>query len=266
MTGRLDGRVAVIVGAGQTVGETIGNGRATSLRFAQEGARLLLVDRDETSLEVTADRVRAGGGEARTLVANVATDDAPDQIVSAALEAFGGFEILHNNVGIGAGDGPPHRLSDEAYDLIMDVNLRAMWRTCRAAVPVLRASGNGAIVNISSLAAIGAAGNLTAYKLSKAGVNALTQNLALTNAKHGVRANAIMPGFIDTPMAVDDAARARGVDRSAYAGFRAGMVPLGRQGTAWDVANAALFLASDEAQFITGAILAVDGGMSSNVG
>jgi NAD(P)-dependent dehydrogenase (short-subunit alcohol dehydrogenase family) len=148
----------------------------------------------------------------------------------------------------------------------MDVNLRAMWRTCRAAVPALRASGNGAIVNVSSLASIAAAGSLTAYKLSKAGVNALTQNLAVTNAKHGVRANAILPGFIDTPMAVDAAARALDTERSALADLRASMVPLGRQGTAWDVANAALFLASDEAAFITGVLLLVDGGQAARVG
>jgi NAD(P)-dependent dehydrogenase (short-subunit alcohol dehydrogenase family) len=121
-------------------------------------------------------------------------------------------------------------------------------------------------VNISSLAAIAAAGNLTAYKLSKAGVNALTQNLALTNAKHGVRANAVMPGYIDTPMGVDAPAHASGTDRSAYAESRASRVPLGRQGTAWDVANAALFLASDEAAFVTGVVLAVDGGQAARVG
>jgi NAD(P)-dependent dehydrogenase (short-subunit alcohol dehydrogenase family) len=173
---------------------------------------------------------------------------------------------LHNNVGIGAGDGPPHHLSDEAYDRIMDVNLRSMWRTCREAVPVLRRSEHGAIVNVSSLAAIAAAANLTAYKLSKAGVNALTQNLALSNAKHGLRANAIMPGFVDTPMGVDDAARALGIDRDDYASARAAMVPMRRQGTAWDVANAAVFLASDESAWITGVVLPVDGGQSARVG
>ncbi|MBS1838349.1 MAG: SDR family oxidoreductase, partial [Actinobacteria bacterium] len=123
-----------------------------------------------------------------------------------------------------------------------------------------------AIVNVSSLASIAGATNLTAYKLSKAGVNALTQNLALSGAKHGVRANAVLPGFIDTPMAVDAAAEALGVDRGDYAAARAALVPLGRQGTAWDVANAALFLASDEAAFITGVCLAVDGGQSARIG
>lgn len=227
---------------------------------------LVLVDREPDSLDETAEMCRAEGAEVRTVVADIATDDGPTSVVSAALDAYGRLDVLHNNVGIGAGDGPPHHLSDEAFDRIMDVNLRALWRTCREAVPALRASRGGAIVNVSSLASIAAAGNLTAYKLSKAGVNALTQNLAITNAKYGVRANAILPGFIDTPMAVDAAARALGAERSQVADFRAEAVPMGRQGTAWDVANAALFLASDEAAFITGVMLAVDGGQSARVG
>ena len=263
---RLADRVAVVVGAGQTAGETVGNGRATAVTFAREGARLVLADRDPTSLEETAALAREAGATVTTVVADVAGDDGPERIVAAAVDSFGGIDVLHNNVGIGAGDGPPHHLADDVYDRIMDVNLRAMWRTCRAAVPLLRASTAGAIVNVSSLASIAAAGNLTAYKLSKAGVNALTQNLALTNAKHGVRANAILPGFIDTPMAVDAAARALDTDRASVAGARAAAVPLGRQGTAWDVANAALFLASDEAAFITGILLLVDGGQGARVG
>lgn len=263
---RLRDRVAVVVGAGQTPGATIGNGRAVAITFARQGAPLLLVDRDEASLEETAALARAEGVEVVTAAVDVASDDGPARIVAVAREAFGRIDVLHNNVGIGLGDGPPHHLADDAYDRIMDVNLRAMWRTCRAVVPVLRETGGGTIVNISSLAAIAAAGNLTAYKLSKAGVNALTQNLALTNAKHGIRANAIMPGFIDTPMGVDAPARSVEVDRDAYADMRAGMVPLGRQGTAWDVAHAALYLASDEATFVTGVVLAVDGGQAARVG
>lgn len=263
---RLEGRTAVIIGAGQTPGETIGNGRATAITFAREGARLLLVDREPGSLEETAAACREHGASVESFVTDIASDTGPADVVRAAVDRFGGFDVLHNNVGIGAGDGPPHHLDDNIYDQIMDVNLRAMWRTCREAVPVLREGGRGSIVNVSSLASIAAAGNLTAYKLSKAGVNALTQNLAVTNAKYNVRANAILPGFIDTPMAVDEAARARGLDRAAVADFRAAAVPLGRQGTAWDVANAALFLASDEAAFITGILLCVDGGQSARVG
>ena len=264
---RLAGRVAIVVGAGQTPGETVGNGRAAAITFAREGARLLLADRDAESLAETAALTEAEGAEVATVVADISQTDDPDHIVQAAVDAYGGVGILHNNVGIGsAGDGTPQRLTDDAFDLIMNVNLRAMWRTCRAAVPLLRQSEHGAIVNISSLAAIASAGNLTAYKLSKAGVNALTQNLAITNAHHGVRANGIMPGFIDTPMAVDQVARVLDADRAAVASFRASSVPLGRQGTAWDVANAALFLVSDEAAFITGVVLPVDGGQAARVG
>jgi NAD(P)-dependent dehydrogenase (short-subunit alcohol dehydrogenase family) len=225
-----------------------------------------LVDRDGDSLEETAALARTEGASVVTLQVDVASNDGPAEIVRAALDAYGGVDILHNNVGVGVGDGPPHHLKDDDYDRIMNINLRAMWRTCRSAVPVLRNSDHGAIVNISSLAAVGAAGNLTAYKISKAGVNALTQNLAVTNAKYGVRANAIMPGFIDTPMAVDESARLRDVDRSVVADARSAMVPLRRQGTAWDVANAAWFLASDAAAFITGVVLLVDGGQGALVG
>jgi len=264
--GRLAGKVAVVVGAGQTPGATIGNGRATAVLFAREGADVLLVDRDEASVRETQRLILDEGGQAEVVRADIAAEDGPTTVVEAAVAAFGRIDVLHNNVGIGAGDGPPHHLTDEAFDRIMDVNLRALWRVCKAAVPVLRQSDAGAIVNVSSLAAIASAGNLTAYKISKAGVNALTQNLALTNARHGVRANAIMPGFIDTPMAVDAPAQALGVERAEYAGRRADHVPLGRQGTAWDVAHAALFLASDEAQFVTGVVLAVDGGQSALVG
>lgn len=271
--GRLVGRTAVVVGAGQTVGETIGNGRAVALTFAREGARLVLVDRDPVSLAETAAHAATAAGEAGhdlpppvEVVVDITATEGPAALVDAAVDAFGGFDVLHNNVGIGAGDGPPHQLSDDAYDRIMDVNLRAMLRTCRAAVPVLRAQERSAIVNVSSLASIAGATNLTAYKISKAGVNALTQNLALSGAKHGMRANAILPGFIDTPMAVDAAAEVLGIDRAEYASARASLVPLGRQGTAWDVANAALFLASDEAAFITGVCLAVDGGQAARIG
>jgi len=263
MTGKLDGRVAVVVGAGQTPGANIGNGRATAITFAREGARLVLVDRDRERAEATAADIDGG---TVVVVADISSDDGPDAVVAAAVEAFGGIDILHNNVGVGVGDGPPHRLTDDAYDRIMDVNLRSLWRMCRAAIPTLRRSDHAAIVNVSSLAAIASATNLTAYKISKAGVNALTQNLALSNAKYGVRANAIMPGFVDTPMGVDAAAEAMGIDRDDYAAGRAAMVPLGRQGTAWDVANAALFLASDDGGWITGVVLPVDGGQSIKIG
>jgi NAD(P)-dependent dehydrogenase (short-subunit alcohol dehydrogenase family) len=257
----------VIVGAGQTPGATIGNGRATALRFAQEGAHLLLVDRDDASVKETQAMVLDAGGRAEIAVADIAAPEGPTRVRERALEALGRIDILHHNVGIGAGDNTPTKLTDEAWDLIIDVNLKAMWRTCKEIVPVMREQNGGAIVCVSSLAAVAAAGSITAYKISKAGVNALVHSLAITNARYGIRVNAIMPGFIDTPMGVDAPAAAFAVSREEYARGRDAMVPLrNRQGSAWDVANAALFLASDEAAFITGALLPVDGGQSAKVG
>jgi NAD(P)-dependent dehydrogenase (short-subunit alcohol dehydrogenase family) len=264
--GRLEGKVAVIVGAGQTPGETVGNGRATALRFAQEGASVVLVDRDPVSLAETERLVAEAGGLAASVVADISDPDACASIPAGALDAFARIDILHNNVGIGAGDNTPNRLAEDAWDRIVDVNLKALWRTCKLVVPIMREQRAGVIVNISSLAAVAAATKLTAYKISKAGVNALTQSLALNNARFGIRANAIMPGFMDTPMAVDAAAGASGTSREELAAARASLVPLGHQGTAWDVANAALFLASDEAAFITGVVLAVDGGQAARIG
>ncbi|MEX2458996.1 MAG: SDR family NAD(P)-dependent oxidoreductase [Actinomycetota bacterium] len=264
---RLEGKAAVIVGAGQTPGATIGNGRATALRFAQEGAHLLLVDRDDTSVKETEAMILDAGGRAEVVVVDIAGPDGPAEVRSRALEALGRIDILHHNVGIGAGDNTPTKLTEEAWDRIIDVNLRAMWRTCKEIVPIMRAQNSGAIVCVSSIAAVASAPHLTAYKVSKAGVNALVQSLAMTNARYGIRVNAIMPGLIETPMAVDAAAQAFNLSRDEVARARDAMVPLGnKQGTAWDVANAALFLASDEAAFITGVCLPVDGGQSAKVG
>jgi NAD(P)-dependent dehydrogenase (short-subunit alcohol dehydrogenase family) len=265
--GRLAGKTAVVVGAGQTPGATIGNGRATALRFAQEGAHVLLVDRDDASAKETHEMVVEGGGRADVFVADIALPDGPARVAENAVATLGRIDILHNNVGIGLGDGSPTRVTEEAWDRIFDVNLKAMWLTCKHVVPIMREQQSGAIICVSSIAAISAAGHLTAYKVSKAGVNALVHQLAITNARHGIRVNGIMPGFIDTPMAVDAPAQLLDMSREELAETRAQMVPLqNRQGTAWDVANAALFLASDEAAFVTGAVLPVDGGQSARIG
>lgn len=266
MTGRLAGKTAVVVGAGQTPGATLGNGRATALLFAREGARVLVVDRDRASADETQAMIEKEGGQAEVHVADIVEEAACLALAEAAVDRLGRIDILHNNVGIGAGDAGPTSLTEEGWDRIVDVNLKAMWLTCKHVVPVMRQQRAGAIVNISSVAAIAAAGALTAYKISKAGVNALTHSLAVTNARYGIRVNAIMPGLIDTPMAVDAVARTTGRAREEVAAARARQVPLGHQGSAWDVANAALFLASDEAAFITGVLLPVDGGQSAQIG
>ncbi len=269
--GRLDGKVAVVVGAGQSPGsgpddDTIGNGRATALLFAREGAKVLVVDRVLASAQETVDLITSEGGTAVAMEADICDEEQAASITSTCLGAFGTIDILHNNVGIGVGDGGVTTLELYTWNRIYDVNVTGMFLTCKHAIPAMRASGGGAIVNISSVAAIASAG-IAAYKTSKAAVNALTQHLAAANFTHNIRVNAIMPGLMDTPMAVGGYARARGVDPEQIRDGRNKMVPFGgQQGTGWDTAYAALFLASDEARFITGVLLPVDGGAAIRVG
>jgi NAD(P)-dependent dehydrogenase (short-subunit alcohol dehydrogenase family) len=263
---RLEGKVAVVVGGGQTPGETIGNGRATAILFAREGARVLVVDRELERARETEALIAGEGGVALALRADVTSEEDCRLIARTAVDSFGRIDVLHNNVGIGTGDAGPVHLEAEVWDRIHDVNLKGTFLTCKHVLPVMREQGSGAIVNISSIAAVCAVGML-AYKTSKAGVNALTHSLAAGNARYGIRVNAIMPGLMNTPMAIEGISRARGIAREELIRQRDARVPLGgRMGTAWDVAYAALFLASDEARFITGVILPVDGGQSARIG
>ena len=264
---RLADVVAVVIGAGQTPGDTIGNGRAIATTFAREGATVLCVDRFAARADDTVDAIRASGGAAESLEADVTEGVQCDAIVAAALDRWGRVDVLVNNVGIGgAGDGPAHSADEEAFDRIVEVNLRAMWRTCRAVLPTMREQQHGSIVNISSAASV-AGGFQVAYEVSKAGVNRLTTSIAQSNASRGVRCNAVALGLVDTPMAVGGIAAARGVPLDEVRAERDARVPLrGGMGTAWDAANAALFLASDEARFVTGVVLPVDGGTSVRIG
>lgn len=263
---RLEGKVAVVVGAGQTPGETIGNGRATAILFAREGARVMLVDRRLDSAQETEKVIRDEGGEAFSFEADVTSSQQCEAIAKSCVDQFGRIDVLHNNVGIGTADGSAVRLSEKAWDLMVDVNLKSMFLTCKHVLPVMREQKSGSIVNISSVASI-AAVPMLAYKVTKAGVNALTQQVAAGNARYGIRCNAILPGLMNTPMAIDAWVQQTGVDRDDMVKLRDQQVPLGgKQGTAWDVANAALFLASDDAKFITGVLLPVDGGQSLKVG
>ncbi|MGE5597378.1 MAG: SDR family NAD(P)-dependent oxidoreductase [Hyphomicrobiales bacterium] len=263
---RLKDKVAIVVGAGQTPGETIGNGRATAILFAREGARVLLVDRDKESAEETRAMIAAEGGEARVFQADVTDEAAVEAMARTCVEAYGRIDVLQNNVGIGAGDATATRLDLATWQRIFNVNLTGMFLTCKYVVPVMREQASGSIINISSVASVCSV-PMAAYKTSKAGVNAFTQHIAAANARYGIRANAILPGLLDTPMAVEGNAEARGMSREDVREMRSRRVPLRRQmGTAWDTAYASLFLASDEAQFITGVLLPVDGGQSIQVG
>ena len=263
---RLRDKVAIVVGGGQVPGEGIGNGRATAIVFAREGARVLVADRNLESAQETVAQIEKAGGVAQAARADITSDAECKALVETCVARFGRLDILHNNVGIGRGDAGPTQITDEAWDLIYSVNVKGALHTCRHALPVMRQQESGVILNVSSIASICASG-LLAYKSSKAALNALTHSIALTNAKYGIRANSILPGLMNTPMAVEGISQARGIDRETLIAQRNAQVPLrGGMGNAWDVANAALFLASDDARFITGVTLPVDGGQSARIG
>jgi len=265
---RLTGKIAIVVGAGQSPGEGMGNGRATVLRFTQEGAKVMALDRNLASAEETAAMARKEGGECVAFEADVTKEATLQAAVAAAHQRWGRVDILHNNVGvsIAGGDASPLEITEEAFDRIAAINLRGTIMACKHALPIMRQQRSGAIINISSVAAWENY-PLVAYKATKAGMIAFTQQLAIQNAAFGIRANVILPGLMDTPMAVDTRARTSGKTRAQVAAERDARVPLrGRMGTAWDVANAALFLASDEASFITGVALPVDGGAMVRIG
>ena len=271
-SGRLDGKVAIVTGAGQTPGEEIGNGRATAILFAREGARVMLMDRDRDSAEATRAAIAEEAGEAIVAEGDVSVEADCRRVVSTAVEQFGRLDVVHNNVGIATGDGWAEWIEFEAWEQIMRVNAGGALLMAKAALPVMKEQQSGAITNVSSIASVVAGAETMrnpplGYKSSKAAMNAITHALAGAYAPHGIRVNAILPGLINTPMGVDAAARAFGIDRDEYIRLRDETVPLkGGMGSAWDVANAALFLASDEARFITGVLLPVDGGQSARVG
>jgi NAD(P)-dependent dehydrogenase (short-subunit alcohol dehydrogenase family) len=259
---RLRGKVAIVVGAGQTPGETIGNGRATAILFAREGAIVLAADRDGESAAETVRAIAAEGGTASAYAADVTRAADCRAMAEECLRLYGRVDVLHNNVGI-AGLGGPVELAEEEWDRILDTNLKAMFLTCKHVLPHMERQGGGAIVNVSSLAAERFAPMpFLAYSASKGGVNALTRSIAMQYAARGIRVNAVMPGLIRTPMAVDDVVRRYGFERDALVHMRDAAVPMGRMGEAWDVAYAALYLASDEARYVTGIVLPVDGGLS----
>ena len=265
---RLLNRIAIVVGAGQSPGEGTGNGRATALTFAREGARVLCVDRNLDSAAETVAMIASAGGTAAAFQADVTRDEDLKAMVADAMARWGRIDILHNNVGvsIAGGDAVLADLTVENFDRVVAINLRGTIMACKHVMPVMRAQKSGAIVNISSMAAW-VAYPYVAYKATKAAMIAFTEQLALQNASFGIRANVILPGLMNTPMAVDTRARTFNKSRAEVEAERDAQVPLrGKMGTGWDVANAALFLASDDAGFITGVSLPVDGGSCVRVG
>jgi len=265
MSQKLEGKTAAVVGGGQAPGATLGNGRAVALTFARHGANVLVVDRDADSAEETSKLIRAEGGSATSHCADITVEQDCRSILDAALQAYGQVDVLHNNVGI-VPAGRTEEIPAERWRQGFEVNLTGMWLTCKYILPHMRERKTGAIINISSMAGLLHAGENITYSTSKAAVHSLTRSLAIEYAPHGIRVNCIAPGMMDTPMGVDSVARATGVDREAVATKRAALVPMGHQGTSQDVANAALFLVTDDSAFITGTVLPVDGGFTLRAG
>jgi NAD(P)-dependent dehydrogenase (short-subunit alcohol dehydrogenase family) len=258
--GRLEGKVALVFGAG-SVGEGWGNGKATAVAYALEGAVVIAVARDRAAAEETRAIITANGGQCSAFSGDAtrAADIAP--IVAQTVERWGRIDVLHNNVGTTIMGGPVE-LTEEQWDVVLDVNLKSSFLTCKHVLPVMLRQGRGVITNISSVAAIRYTGYpYSAYYAAKAGVNQFTVGLALQYARQGIRVNAIMPGLMNTPL-IHQQISGQYADAAAMVKARDEACPMGRMGTAWDIAAAAVFLASDEANYITGVCLPVDGGLT----
>jgi NAD(P)-dependent dehydrogenase (short-subunit alcohol dehydrogenase family) len=267
MTRRIEGKVAIVFGAGQTAGSTVGNGRACAITYARAGAMVACVDLDLASAKETQLMIEQEGGTAIAMQADVTREADCQAAIAICADTFGKIDILHNNVGAAPGDSMDVvNLSEPAIDEVIALNFKSVIFTSKHALPYMRKQQDGCIINISSIAAICSTLPVL-YRTTKLAVNGLTQQMAIANAEDGIRVNAIMPGLMDTPVAIEEMAKRRNVDPEEIRQLRHEQVPLRRKmGTAWDVANAALFLASDDAAFITGVILAVDGGHSIRVG
>jgi NAD(P)-dependent dehydrogenase (short-subunit alcohol dehydrogenase family) len=256
--GRLEGKVAIVSGAG-SVGPGWGNGRATAVRFAQEGAKVFGVDKDQEKLKETIQKA----GAITPHICDLLDSAQVTKMVEACVSAFGRIDILVNAIG-GSAPGGPVEMSEETWDAQFDFNLKSVFLGCKYVLPVMERQGAGAIVNISSSSGIRFTGaHQIAYSASKAGVIQFSRALAVQVAPKGIRVNTVVPGQLHTPMVEARLARQRaGGDVEALLGQRVKRIPLGFAGDGRDTANAALFLASDEARFVTGTEIVVDGGMT----
>ena len=250
---RLEGKVAIVTGAGSS-GPGVGNGKATAALFAREGAKVLLVDAFIERAEETQAMIREEGGEASTFQANVINADDCRSMVEAAVQRYGRLDILDNNVGISR-RGTVLEVSEEDWDYVMAVNVKSIVLASRYAIPsMIETAGGGSIINISSIAGLRAHSS-TPYTTSKAAVIGLTMSMAADHGHDNIRVNCIAPGLVYTPMVaprMDDTLREH----------RKNATPLGTEGTAWDIAAAALYLASDDARWVTGVVLPVDAGLT----
>lgn len=264
LEGRLRGKVAIVFGAG-SAGEGWGNGKAAAVAYARAGAKVAAVDLEMAAAEVTRDLILAEGGTAIAVHADAVALASVEQAVGRAKQAFGSIDILHNNVGI-TSQGGPVETSEEIWDKVMATNVKSMFLTCKVILPLMEARGSGAIINIGALGGARWTGYAyCAYAASKGAVNSFTQSVALQYAAKGIRANCILPGVMDTPHIYRQISGFY-ASRDEMVETRHRLSPTGRMGDGWDVANAAVFLASDEARYINGIELLVDGGMHARCG
>jgi len=261
---RLDNKIALVFGAGSS-GDGWSNGKAAAVAYARAGARVVAVDRNLQAAQATADCIQSENGHSLALCADITDSESVQAAVAQTVQSWGRIDILHNNVGMTLMGGPVE-ITEEDWQRAIDINLGSIYRTAKATLPHMLEQGSGVIINISSLASIRWAGYpYFAYYAAKAAVNQATVALALQYASRGIRANAILPGLIDTPLIYREiSGQYESVEAMRAARNKA--VPTGRMGTAWDIANAAVFLASDQAGFINGVCLPVDGGQSCAVG
>lgn len=266
MTGRLDGKTVIVTGAG-SIGPGWGNGKAAAVLFAREGAKVLATDLNRAAADETAAIIAGEGGKVEVFAGNVTDEDSVRDMVTACLKAFGSVDVLHNNVGI-LKAGSPEDTTVADWDLVMNVNTKAFFLPCKHVLPQMLKQGGGSIINISTISGFRNLGApYIAYNTSKGSAVSFTRNLAATYAARGIRANSILPGIIDTPMARDATIQTSGkteaeIDFEALAKTRAARIPMKRTGTPWDIAKAALFLASDDSAYITGTEIYVDGGLN----
>lgn len=263
MSGRLEGRIAIVTGAG-CVGPGWGNGRATAVRFAEEGAKIFAVDRNPESVDETIERVKRVGGEIVTHQCDVTGAASVEVMVKTCVDRFGRIDILVNNVG-GSAHGGPVEMSEDVWDAQVDYNLKSVFLTLKHVLPVMGRQKAGAIVNIASTSGLRWTGAAqVGYAATKAGVIQLSRVVAVQYADQGIRVNTVVPGQLHTPMVEARLAGQRaGGDVEALLKSRLERIPIGFMGDGRDTANAALFLASDEARFITGTEIVVDGGMTA---
>ena len=264
MAGRLGGRTALVVGAGSS-GPGWGIGKATAVLYAREGANILACDVNGAAADETVELIRSEGGVAEAFVADVGDGAQVEALVEACVERFGSVDVLQNNVGVVALGGVAD-LTEAQWDTSHAINARSFFLTIKHALPHMLRQGRGAIVNVSSVGSIRWTGlSYLAYATSKAAVNQLTQSVALEYAAQGIRCNAVLPGLMDTPLVATGLAAAYGGDLEAPRAERNARCPSGKMGDAWDVAQASLYLASDEAGYVNGHLLVVDGGLSCAV-